>query len=346
MKLFKYLLILAFFAAISFSYLRFGGYKGAVDAIKPERMPAVEAVYATGTVEPSVMVPVAPRITARLLSLLADEGKNVAKGEVLAELESGELQEAVNDARASLTLAEQEFSRKMALVKKEILAKDVADQAQANLHSARAKLAQAEVALSYARLIAPENGTVIRRDGEIGEMISANQPVFYLSCCAGLRIAAEVDEEDIARVAPGQKVLIRADAFPGRVFEGTVASITPKGDPVSRSYRVRISLPETTPLMIGMTAESNIILSEKNAALMIPVGSLDGDTVYLLRDGIFQAYPVKTGMHTDVAIEVIEGLTENDIIAASADAMNANPGLHRLPARVGSWRQGLVPEQK
>lgn len=346
MKFVKYFLLLVFFAALSFAYARFDGYRGTVDAVKPERMPAVEAVYATGTVEPSVMVPVAPRIAARLQSLLADEGKNVIKGEVLAELEAGELQEAVNDARASLTLAEQEFNRKIALVKKEIFAKDVADQAQANLHSARAKLAQAEVALSYARLVAPENGMVIRRDGEIGEMITANQPVFYLSCCAGLRIAAEVDEEDIARVSPGQKALIRADAFPGRVFEGSVTSITPKGDPVSRSYRVRISLPETTPLMIGMTAESNIILAEKNSALMIPVGSLDGDNVYVQRAGIFQPVSVRAGMRTDSAIEILDGLTENDVIAANADAMKANTDLRRLPAQVRSWHQDRVPEQE
>ena len=60
-------------------------------------------------------------------------------------------------------------------------------------------------------------------------------------------------------------MLIRADAFAGKVFHGRVQSITPMGDAVARSYRVRIELAEDTPLLIGMTAETNIIIAEHGA---------------------------------------------------------------------------------
>src|SRR5690606_24661917 len=143
--------------------------------------------------------------------------------------------------------------------------------------AARAASEKAAAAVSFMKLIAPEAGRIIRRDGESGQLIPANQPVFWLSCCAPLRVSAEVDEEDIARVQPGQKVLIRADAFPGKTYEGKVQSITPKGDPVTRTYRVRIALVEETPLLIGMTAETNIILRENEHALLIPASALDKD---------------------------------------------------------------------
>ena len=86
-----------------------------------------------------------------------------------------------------------------------------------------------------------------------------------------------MDEEDIPLVTVGQPVLIKADAFPGRILDGTVAEITPKGDPVNKSYRVRIGLPPDTPLMIGMTVESNIVVRREDAALLVPqAASRDG----------------------------------------------------------------------
>ena len=112
-------------------------------------------------------------------------------------------------------------------------------------------------------LVAPADGLITRRDGEVGEYVPVGQPIFYLSCCAPLRISVEVDEEDIPRVVIGQKVLIQNDAFLGQVFEGKVSAITPRGDSTARSYRVRVTFNDDHhPMMIGMTAETNIILRE------------------------------------------------------------------------------------
>jgi multidrug efflux pump subunit AcrA (membrane-fusion protein) len=65
-------------------------------------------------------------------------------------------------------------------------------------------------------------------------------------------------------------VLLRADAFPGRVMTAEVAQITPKGDTARKAYRVRLNLPNDTPLMIGMTVEANIILREARDAVLVP----------------------------------------------------------------------------
>jgi multidrug efflux pump subunit AcrA (membrane-fusion protein) len=96
-----------------------------------------------------------------------------------------------------------------------------------------------------------------------------------------------VDEEDIAQVRPGQEVLIRADALAGQTFRGQVLAVTPKGDPVARSYRVRISLPADTPLMIGMTTETNIVLRRSDNALLVSVGAVQQDTSGGSRTSIF-----------------------------------------------------------
>lgn len=313
LRFIKIALFLAVLAGAGYYFVRVQ-QSAVIAVIKPLRGPAVEAIYATGTVEPSVMVPVSPRSSARLMQLFADEGMRVTKDQVLAQMEDADLQNVVEEAQANLALAEKEYNRRSALAKRDAAPKDVVDQALGTLDAARAKLAQAQANLSYMKLLSPEDGLVIRRDGEVGELITANQPVFYLSCCKGLRISAEVDEEDIAQVTTDQKVLISADAFPGKVFEGKVDSITPKGDPVARSYRVRINLPTDTMLMIGMTAESNIVLREEPNALLLPASALHEGKVRVLRDGKLQQREVKTGAVTPKLVEILDGVSDADIV--------------------------------
>jgi multidrug efflux system membrane fusion protein len=143
-----------------------------------------------------------------------------------------------------------------------------------------------------------------------------------MSCCAPLRISSEVDEEDIPEVKVGQNVLIRADAFPGRVFKGLVKSITPKGDSVARSYRVRIELGEETPLMIGMTAETNIILRETKNALLLPTSAVREGKVQRVNGRNVEEIPVTIGANGAEKVEILEGLTKDDTVVSVFD-----PGL-------------------
>ena len=302
----------------------------------PVRGPAVQAVYATGTVEPSVMLPVAARSAARLMALLADEGQTVTKGQVLAQLEDEDLQKTLAELQAKADLAQKEYDRKAALVTKGAASKQSVDLAQSDLDAAHAAVERAQANIGYMKLTAPEDGTVIKRDGEIGQLIPASQPVFWLSCCAGLRITAEVDEEDIPLVKEGQKTVIRADAFPGQVFDGTVQSITPKGDPISRSYRVRISLPADTSLHIGMTAEANIVIREEQNALLLPAGAVKDGTVRVDRNGAPILQKVNTGARSAETVEITEGLDEKSLVVLDASRVEKEGGSIRTS--IQNWR--------
>jgi RND family efflux transporter MFP subunit len=168
-------------------------------------------------------------------------------------------------------------------------------------------------------LTAPTDGRIIRRDGEVGQFLPVNQPLFWMSCLSPLRIAADVDEEDIALVKPGQKVLVRADAFPGRIFNAHVQEITPKGDPIARSYRVRITLDAATPLQIGMTTETNIITYEKSRALLVPASAITSNTVWIVRDGHVRLQAVVKGIAGKTDIEITRGVSPSDQIVAKPD---------------------------
>jgi len=304
-----------------------------VKVIKPIHAPAVQAVYATGTVEASLMIPISPKIGARLMTLDVDEGSKVVAGQTLAQLEDADLQQNVADLQAKLDLAQKDLSRAQKLAKTGAIAKESLDQSQATYKSAAASVQRAKAEMDYLKLIAPEAGTIIRRDGEIGELIPNGTPVFWMSGGDDLRIETEVDEEDIGMVQPGQKVVISADAYPGKIFNGTVQSITPKGDPVARSYRVRVTFDEVTPLMIGMTSETNIITQEKADARMVPATSVKDGHVLKIAAGKAENVAVTVGIKTPNAVEIIDGIDDGDGIAEAYDSTLLDKGnLHGKPS--------------
>lgn len=309
-----YLAAILLLVALSYALLNRYFLPPVVETQNPSRGAAVEAVYATGTVEATVMLPIAPRNTARLTELLADEGAEVKKDQPMARLEDNDLKSSLRELEAKQSFAQSDYARQKKLFDRGFASREALDQARSNLDSAMAAVERAKTEAGYMTLLAPADGLIIRRDGEIGQLIPSNQPVFWMSCCAPLRVSAEVDEEDIAKVQPGQKVAISADAFPGQVFHGKVQSITPKGDAVARSYRVRIGFDGEVPLRIGMTAENNIIISENSEALLVPIAAVRNNHVGVVRNGRLQLIDVKTGARDGKSIEIRDGLVEADFV--------------------------------
>ncbi len=285
-----------------------------VKVVHPQFGTAIQAAYATGTVEPEVMLPIATHVSARLLKINADEGNEVVKDQILGQLEDQQLVNLFKELKEREELAKKRYERNVPLVKSGVVSKDEFDRTLTEWQAAQASMEAAQAQVSYLKLVAPEDGLIVRRDGEIGQLIPANQAVFWLARKNSLRITTEVDEEDIAQVKPGQTVLIRADAFPQRIFNGKVQSITPKGDPIARSYRVRVSLDKGTPLLIGMTAETNIIFGEKKHALLLPTSSLIQDKVWLVKKGRLVETKVVVGAKGLKQIELLEGVKPDDLV--------------------------------
>lgn len=288
-----------------------------VNAVRPTRGPAVEAVYATGLVEPTLEIRIAPRIGGRLVELLAFEGDQVREGQLLARLEDTDLRAAVAELEAKREYAEALAKRNAELVRSGLIPRDTAERSSSDLDAVEASLARARDQVRQMRIIAPADGRIIRRDGEVGEFIPVNEPIFYLAGEAPLRITAEVDEEDVPRLRVGLPVVIRSDAFPDKVFDGRVAQITPRGDPVSRSYRVRIELVGSPPLRVGMTTETNIIVGTRENALLVPASAVTDGAVWVAREGHAVRQAVETGVVGPRLVEVLGGLDGSEIILES-----------------------------
>ena len=298
-------------------------WPASVETAPPTRGPAIEAVYATGSVEPTVMVPVAPRVGGRLLAIEAEEGQQVKSGELLARIESDDLEQTVQEMRAREQLARAQYERSRRLAAQNFVSQAEVDRTRSELQAAQAAAKRAQAQRDYSQLVAPADGIVLRRDGEAGQFVPAGQAVFTLACCAPLRVTAEVDEEDIARVKVGQPVSLRGDALPQQLFEGEVAEITPKGDPVQRSYRVRIRLKDAPavaqgPLRSGMTMDANIIVARRDNALLLPNRAFQSDAVWVLQaDGRLHKREVKRGAAGSERTEVLSGIAEGESVVLS-----------------------------
>lgn len=283
-------------------------------AVQPTRGPSVVAVYATGTVEPVHVARVGANVSGRIEQVLVQEGEAVIQGEVLAILDNREASAAVRELEARLEYATSDVERQRRLFRSGNTSAASKDQSEANFRSAEAALEAARVRLQEHFVRAAISGDVMRSEMQVdvGDLVTAGKVLFVLGNPSELWVEAEVDEEDIPRVRVGQKALIRADAFAGQALEGRIKKITPFGDPIARTYRVHIALPDDTPLLAGMTTELNIILREKQDALLVPSSAVMNGSVWTTdADNILVKHTPMLGPIDGTFVEVLDGLDEN-----------------------------------
>jgi RND family efflux transporter MFP subunit len=292
--------------------------------------PALRAVYATGSVEPRHWARVGPALRGRIIEVLAEEGQRVSEGQPLARLDDREARHRVEEAQARAVFAEEELARIRALVAREVASRAALDRAEAEARAARAAADAALRRLEDYVVRAPADGVILRRDAEVGEVVDTTATLFWVGEPRPLRVTAEVDEEDIAQVREGQEVLLRADAFPDRVLTGTVAQITPKGDATRKAYRVRINLPEDTPLMIGMTVEASIVLRRTDDAVLVPPAAVRDGRVFVVQRERVQSRPVETGVQGARAVEILRGLARGEVVVLDPPAGLASGQAVRL----------------
>ena len=288
----------------------------AVTAARPERGPAVEAVYATGAVEPTYWAKVSSTVVGRIAEIPVKEGDKVKAGDVLMRLDDREAKHKLAEAEAKERFLTQEVARMSMLAQRDFASQQQFQRTVSDHAQAVATVAQARQRLADLTLTAPLDGEVLRLDGNVGEVPRAGDVVVWVGQREPMRIEAEVDEEDIPKVQRGQQVLVKADAWPNRVFTARVTSLTPKGDPVSKNYRVRITLDPGQPLQIGMTAEVNIVVRETKDALLVPFSALRGEAVFVVDGARARRRTIKAGIVGTTKVEVLEGLKESELVVS------------------------------
>ena len=280
--------------------------------------PVSEAIYGTGTVEPQRWAKVVPLQRRRLVELCSCEGQNVKAGQVLGRQDDAEERSALRELEVTNQQAQRDLDRAEKDRGKSDAAQTEYEQRWTQFEESKTRIAAQKVRIDSLVLRAPLDGMVLRRDGEVGEIAGPTDVLFWVGPPAPMHVVAEVNEEEINRIAVGQKAFLRSEAFSGQTLRATVSQITPKGDPTRKTFRVYLLLPPDTPLRIGMSVEANIIFREKPSALVVPAEAVAGNAVQVVSDDKIERVLVTAGIRGSRTVEIIGNVSRGMAVLSPA----------------------------
>jgi RND family efflux transporter MFP subunit len=285
-----------------------------------------------GTLQGFQQAPLAARSTGYLQRWTKDIGSHVAKGELLAVIESPEVDQQLSQARAarqqaaaSLALAKSTVDRWEALRKKDVVSQQELDerrsgaaQASANLAAADANVQRLRQLQGFTRVTAPFDGVITRRNVEVGDLVDASgKTLFVLTQMDPLRVYVNVPQSYAQLVRAGQKVTITQAELRDKAFTGEVARTAGAIDPATRTMQVEISLPNRDgALLPGAYVQVELPLAASRM-LTVPTNALlfrgEGTRVAVVdAANRVRLKPVTLGRNLGESIEVLAGLAEGE----------------------------------
>lgn len=275
------------------------------------------------------------RVGGKLVRRLVDVGDRVRSGDVLAEIDPGDLRLQVEALQAQSSAAEAQLARVRAdhariasLAKDQLVSRSALDQqtaalraAEGEARAARAQLDLARNQAGYSQLRAPRDGAIASRQAEAGQVVAAGQAVFGLAADGGREVAFALPESNIRDFQVGQPVVIELWSAAGVRIPGRIREIAPAADPQARTYAARATLDgaEGQRIDLGQSARVYIPAGGEVGAMRLPLSALHrgdgGKTIVWVVDsraGKVHRVPVKTGPYAADGAAVLAGLKPAD----------------------------------
>ncbi len=295
-----------------------------------------------------VDTPIYARTSGYLEHWYADIGAHVAKGALLALIETPELDQQVMQAEAdvktaqsNLQIAGETATRWRGLLAKNAVSRQEADQTFSNLAASQSALSAQQANLKrlqelqqFERIYAPFAGVITARNVDTGSLIEAGQnstqkELFHLAATGRLRIFVPVPEVYQSAVHDGARVEITVDAFPNERFFGTLARNSRAVDPLSRTLNVEVDVENTTgKLLPGAYAFVHLDLPASSQALRVPSNTLlfrgQGMQVGVVENGRVVLRDVRIGHDYGASVEITQGLKPSDrIVLDPSDSLES-----------------------
>ena len=331
-----------------------------VSVIHAKRGGNVEEVVLPGNAQAYVATPIYARTNGYLKSWNFDIGAHVKAGQLLAVIETPEVDRQLDQARADLATAQANYDlsrttaeRYETLFKSDSVAKQDVDDRSGDLQAKKAMLDSAafnvrrlEEMQRFQKVYAPFDGRITARNIDIGALIDAggNAPgkeLFDIAATRRLRVYINVPQQYSRDVKPGGAADLTQAEFPGRRFPGKIVRTSDTIDPVSRTLLTEVDVDNpTSELMPGAFLSVHLKLKSETAAFIIPVNTLifrsNGMQVAVVRNNKAELVPVTIGRDHGTEVEVLSGLTAQDaIIENPSDSLTS-----------GSEVRPLEPSQK
>ncbi|MFO7675976.1 MAG: efflux RND transporter periplasmic adaptor subunit [bacterium] len=310
---------------------------GTAVQVEPARIGTIRSVVtATGELRAQNQVNIQTQVMGVIERLPVAEGDRVGRGQLLLQLDRGQYEAALAQARARFTQAGLSHARVESLHARSLVSAEQYESSRAAFEMAEAQYQQARDQHDKTTVRAPIDGTVARvnvREGEtvmIGTMNNIGTVVMVLADMARMQALVNVDETDVVTLEVGQPSDVEVDALPDTAFRGRVTRIGyMPAQAVSLTgtegtdFEVEVTLDSTAPaLRPGMSVGAEIVTAELDSVLVVPVQAVgrrevegeERETVFVIAGGKAALKPVRTGRSSDTEVQVTEGLIAGDSV--------------------------------
>jgi RND family efflux transporter MFP subunit len=310
-----------------------------VTVVTPERAPAKVPLQLPGETRAYTQAPIFAQTSGYMKIWYFDIGSKVKGGEVLAELDTPEVDQQLNQSRANLKqaqaaldLSRATYDRNKELFQRHVIAGQDIDNSTGDFQVKQATVAADEAdvkrleALENFKLIrAPFDGIVTSRNTDVGALINSGSgnALFTMVQISPLRIYVTVPESFSHSVHPGTQADLTFNEFPNRHFAATVVRTAGAIDPTTRSLLTELQVPnKTDELFPGAYAQVRLQTESTDRAWLVPANVLlfreEGASVGIVKpDGKIEIRPIKIGRDLGSKLEVVDGLAENDRVVVN-----------------------------
>lgn len=329
----KVILAVGVVVALAFFYNSWSGIFS--DGVEVETTPVeqgeiFQSITVPGKVVSKTRVDITPSIAGRLTNVYVEEGDKVKKDELLARLDDREAKSNLKRAEANkrnadedVSLAERSLKRLRRAFSKGAVARQLVEEAEVELRSAKARLSVAEeevrtakLSLENPRIVAPFSGTITARYVEVGQWVVPSETLFTLVDQSQREVEVRVDAADSGGIAVGQTVTLSSDAFPGLEWQESVTRLAAATSNVgnANTVSVYISLGSSAPsLRFGQQVDAEIRTAWNPSALKVPYAAIinrNGKSyVAVVQDNFVNLVEVETGIEDFTHVEIREGVS-------------------------------------
>jgi RND family efflux transporter MFP subunit len=328
-----------------------------VNVVEPSSAGLSQEIVLPGNTQAFNDTPIYARTNGYLKHWYVDIGTHVKQGQLLADIDTPEVDQQLDQARADLKnaqaneqLAEITAARWQNLLKTNSVSKQETDQAvsdlsarQATVDSMKANVHRLEQLQSFEKVYAPFAGVITARNTDIGALINAGaggvpQELFHMAAVNKLRVYVAVPEVDSLAAQTGAKATLTLDEFPGETFEGTIVRDSDSIDPNTRTLNVEVDVNNAQGrIRTGAYTFVHLKLPQSvhatASSLTIPANTLlfrsEGLRVGVVRDGHAELVPIKIGRDFGATVEVVAGLQPADqVIVNPSDSLTSGTPVH------------------
>jgi RND family efflux transporter MFP subunit len=308
-----------------------------VSVVSPKQSAPAEEIILPGNVQPFITSPVYSRTNGYLKKWYFDIGAHVKQGQLLAIIETPEVDQQLQQARSNLSTAQANLelaaitkARYQGLLKSNAVSQQDVDNAvgtynanKAIVEADRAAVDQYAALVSFEKIYAPFDGVITARNTDIGDLINsgsnanAKTDLFHIAQPGTLRVYVNVPEEYSRGIKVGMTADLALAEFPGRTFQGKLVRTADAINMTTRTLLIEIDVANpTSTLLTGSYAEVHLKVTTQSSTFIIPVNTLifrsEGLRVGIVKDGKVTLTAVTPGHDFGNQIEIVSGLKPDD----------------------------------